>query len=125
MALKDSRFSFSATDRSSSLAGNVSNQSKRLQILRFNPTHSNIDDDGNNDKDGSNGDEDSDKDSIEDEDNDSNDNNDGSNDNNGVYDYNNDDDDDIYQDDNNTRGDIGEWLPKSLVIFYDDPDNRN
>lgn len=110
MALKDSRFGFSATDRSFNLARNVSNQSQRLQVLRFNQTHSNIDDNGNDDKDGSNGDEDSDKDSIEDEDNDSD-----SNDNKDVYDHNNDNDDDIYQDDNN-GGDIqvGKWLPKSL-----------
>ena len=120
-ALKDSRFGFSATDRSSNLTQNVSNQGQRLQVMRFNPTHSNIDDNGNNVEDSSSSDEDSssrDKDS--DEDNNNNNNGDDNNDDNNNDDDNYDDksnengnDNDIYQGDEN-GGDMGKWLPKSL-----------
>jgi hypothetical protein len=117
MALKDSRFGFSATDRSSNLSPNVSKQSQRLQIFRSNPTHDN----GNDDKDGSSGDEDSNKDdSIEDEDKDHDDNNDDYDKDKDKDNGNNDDiyQDDIYMDDiyqsDKNGGDIGKWLPKSL-----------
>lgn len=88
-ALKDSRFGFSATDRSFNLTHHASNQGHSLQVIQLNLTHSNIDDNGNNDDDSS------DDDSNEDNNNDNN---------------------NIYQGDGN-GGDMGKWLPKSLFIY--------
>lgn len=46
-ALKDSRFGFSLTDKSSNLSGDVSNRSLQAHVIQANPTHSNIHDNGN------------------------------------------------------------------------------
>ena len=115
-ALKDSRFGFSARDSSSNLTRNVSNQGQHLQVNQFNPTHSNIHDNGNNVEESNSSDEDNDgsnKDgSGSDEDGSSGDENNNNVDNNGNSDEN-DNNSDIYQDKEN-GGDMGKWLPKSL-----------
>ena len=68
MASGNSRFGFSATPGISNLSQNVSNHGQHLQVIRSNPTHSNIDDNSNNDN--SNNDSSSDDSSSDDDDSD-------------------------------------------------------
>jgi hypothetical protein len=130
MALKDSRFGFSAADRSSNLS--LPPPGQHLQVIRFNPTHSNIDDNGNSfdtsdssDGDGSSSDDndasstgsdvdvDVDVDVDSNEDNNNVDNEDNNEDNNNVDNGG----DDIYGGNENEGTYMGKWLPKSLVMY--------
>jgi hypothetical protein len=103
-ALKDSRFGFSASEGSFNLSKNVLNIGQHVRAISSNPTHSNIDDNGNNDEDSSD---------SSSEDSDSDDNND--NNDKGNYDF-------YTNDANNNEGIfgnhiMGKSLTMSLVIY--------
>ena len=135
-ALKDSRYGFSATDATSSLPRNVSNQGQHLQAIQFisiNLTHSNIDDDSKNnssdnssstdsdstDPDSDDDDSDNDEDYNDNDDDDDEDQNDNNNDddedqngNNIDEDHNNNDINEDHNDNNNNGVDDIYYLPK-------------
>ncbi len=113
-ALNDSCFGFSASEGSFNLPSrNVLNIGQHVRAITLNPTHSNIDDNGNNDDSSDSSSEDSDSDDANDKNGEENNNNDAGDNNFGFYDdYNANNNEGIFG-----NHIMGKSLPMSLVMY--------